>query len=53
MPSAFKSNNVEALERRLESVDRELASLTGFREKIVRRIAYLKTKKPVTAPAES
>ena len=53
MPSAFKSNNIEALSRRLESVDRELASLVGFREKIVRRIAFLKTKEPVSAPAQS
>lgn len=53
MPSAFKSNNIEALERRLESVDREMASLSAFREKICRRIAHLKTRKPVSAPAES
>lgn len=53
MPSTFKSNNIEALERRRECVDREIAGLVRFRDKIDRRVAFLKTKEPVSAPAES
>lgn len=41
MASLFKQASVEALEQRRDAVDREIAGLLKFRERIERRIAYL------------
>lgn len=53
MPSAFMSQSVEQLLSRRESVEREIASLIRFREKIDRRIAHLKLKAHPVIPLPS
>lgn len=44
MPSFFKQHSVEVLEARRREVDREIAGLILFRDKIERRIAVLREK---------
>lgn len=41
MPSLFKQSSVEVLRHRQDEVDREIASLVRFRERIERRIALI------------
>lgn len=41
MPSLFKQSSVSLLRARREQVDREIASLAAFRDRIDRRIVHL------------
>lgn len=46
MPGFFGQRSVEALRQRRDAVDREIAGLVAFRERIDRRIAHLATSPP-------
>lgn len=41
MPSLFKQKSVEVLQQRREQIERQIASLIKFRDRIDRRIAHL------------